>query len=118
MDALVLGVLVLGLAAEFVNGWTDAPNSIATVVSTRVLTPSQALGMASVLNALGAGVWAIAIAALGWSVGEAAKHALGHVQRYERALAGAIVAIGIALWLWHRWRSRRAERQEAAARSR
>src|SRR5512145_2463432 len=54
MDALVLGVLVLVLAAEFVNGWTDAPNSIATVVSTRVLTPSQALGMASVLNALGA----------------------------------------------------------------
>ena len=47
MDALVLGVLVLVLAAEFVNGWTDAPNSIATVVSTRVLTPSQALGMAS-----------------------------------------------------------------------
>lgn len=54
MDSLVLTVLLLVLAAEFVNGWTDAPNSIATVVSTRVLTPSQALAMASVLNALGA----------------------------------------------------------------
>ena len=35
-------VLLLVLAAEFVNGWTDAPNAIATVVSTRVLSPYQA----------------------------------------------------------------------------
>ena len=54
MDGFVLFVLVLVLAAEFVNGWTDAPNSIATVVSTRVLSPGQALVMASVLNILGA----------------------------------------------------------------
>ena len=47
-------VLLLVLAAEFVNGWTDAPNAIATVVSTRVLTPYQAVAMASVLNVLGA----------------------------------------------------------------
>ena len=47
-------VLLLVLAAEFVNGWTDAPNAIATVVYTRVLTPTQALGLAAVLNVLGA----------------------------------------------------------------
>ena len=46
--------LLLILAAEFVNGWTDAPNAIATVVSTRVLRPSQAVIMAAVLNAAGA----------------------------------------------------------------
>jgi PiT family inorganic phosphate transporter len=46
-------VLLLILAAEFVNGWTDAPNAIATVVSTRVLTPQQALGLATVLNVFG-----------------------------------------------------------------
>jgi PiT family inorganic phosphate transporter len=51
---LVAPVLLLVLAAEFVNGWTDAPNAIATVVSTRVLSPYQALGMATVLNAVGA----------------------------------------------------------------
>lgn len=50
----VLFVLLLVLAAEFVNGWTDAPNSIATVVSTRVMSPFQALGMATVFNVLGA----------------------------------------------------------------
>jgi PiT family inorganic phosphate transporter len=51
---LIAPVLLLVLAAEFVNGWTDAPNAIATVVSTRVLSPYQALGMATVLNAVGA----------------------------------------------------------------
>jgi len=54
MEPLFVLVLLLVLAAEFVNGWTDAPNSIATVVSTRVLSPFQALAMASVLNVLGA----------------------------------------------------------------
>ncbi len=47
-------VLLLVLAAEFVNGWTDAPNAIATVVSTRVLRPYTALGLATVLNVAGA----------------------------------------------------------------
>ena len=47
-------VLALVLAAEFVNGWTDAPNAIATVVSTRVLSPYRAVLMATALNILGA----------------------------------------------------------------
>jgi PiT family inorganic phosphate transporter len=46
-------VLLLILGAEFVNGWTDAPNAIATVVSTRSLSPIQAILMAAVLNLLG-----------------------------------------------------------------
>jgi PiT family inorganic phosphate transporter len=46
--------LLLILAAEFVNGWTDAPNAIATVVSTRVIRPHHAVMMAAVLNAAGA----------------------------------------------------------------
>ncbi len=57
MPDLSLGlffVLALVLAAEFVNGWTDAPNSIATAVSTRVLSPGQAILMAAVFNILGA----------------------------------------------------------------
>jgi PiT family inorganic phosphate transporter len=46
-------VLLLILGAEFVNGWTDSPNAIATVVGTRSLTPLQAVLMAAVLNLLG-----------------------------------------------------------------
>jgi PiT family inorganic phosphate transporter len=45
---------VIAYLFEFANGWTDAPNSIATVVSTRVMRPLTAVGMAAVLNVLGA----------------------------------------------------------------
>lgn len=47
-------VILLILGAEFVNGWTDAPNAIATVVSTRVMRPGQAVLMATILNIAGA----------------------------------------------------------------
>ncbi len=55
--------LLLVLAAEFVNGWTDAPNAIATVVGTRVLSPQNAIIMAAVLNIVGALVTGTAVAA-------------------------------------------------------
>jgi inorganic phosphate transporter, PiT family len=51
---LLILTLILVLAAEFVNGWTDAPNAIATVVTTRVLSPARAVAMAAVLNIVGA----------------------------------------------------------------
>lgn len=54
MDLSLIIVLLLVLVAEFVNGWNDAPNAIATVISTRVLRPFHALVMAAVLNILGA----------------------------------------------------------------
>ena len=41
------------LMFEAVNGWTDAPNAIATVVSTRALPPFVAVAMAAVLNLAG-----------------------------------------------------------------
>lgn len=47
-------VLVIAYLFEFANGWTDAPNSIATVVSTRVLRPMTAVLMAAILNLVGA----------------------------------------------------------------
>lgn len=56
-------VLFLIVVAEFVNGWTDSPNAIATVVSTRVLSPTHAVIMAAVLNIVGALVTGTAVAA-------------------------------------------------------
>lgn len=47
-------VIFLILAAEFINGWTDSPNAIATVVSTRVLKPKTAVVLAVVCNVIGA----------------------------------------------------------------
>jgi PiT family inorganic phosphate transporter len=62
LNLSLIVVLFLVLVAEFVNGWNDAPNAIATVVSTRVLSPFQALVMASCLNILGAVVTGTAVA--------------------------------------------------------
>jgi PiT family inorganic phosphate transporter len=96
MDPFVAFVLLLVLAAEFVNGWTDAPNSIATVVSTRVLTPWQALGMASVLNVLGAMSGTAVAATIGKGIIRAEAVNVGTV-------AAAMVAIVIwstLAWVW------------------
>jgi inorganic phosphate transporter, PiT family len=51
---LVFGVIVLGLIFEYINGFHDTANAIATVVSTRVLLPKQAVLMAAVCNLIGA----------------------------------------------------------------
>jgi inorganic phosphate transporter, PiT family len=47
-------VVLLGVIFEYVNGFHDAANAIATVVATRVLTPRQAVLMAGTLNLVGA----------------------------------------------------------------
>ncbi len=45
--------VILTLGVIFVNGWTDAPNAIATCVSTRAMGPRAAILMAAVFNFLG-----------------------------------------------------------------
>ena len=51
---LLAVVVALGIAFEFVNGFHDAANAIATVIATRVLSPLQAILMAGTLNFVGA----------------------------------------------------------------
>ncbi|MEE9138701.1 MAG: inorganic phosphate transporter [candidate division NC10 bacterium] len=51
---IIILVVVLAVVFDFTNGWNDAANAIATVVSTRVLTPIQAVVLAGVLNVAGA----------------------------------------------------------------
>ena len=48
--ALVVFIIVAALAFDFLNGFHDAANSIATIVSTRVLTPTQAVMWAAFFN--------------------------------------------------------------------
>ncbi|MDD5677262.1 MAG: inorganic phosphate transporter [Kiritimatiellae bacterium] len=47
-------IILLALAFEFVNGFHDTANAIATSISTKVLTPRQAVVLAAVFNLLGA----------------------------------------------------------------
>ena len=57
MDAtflFLLFVVVLALAFDFINGFHDSANAIATVVSTKVMKPSVAVIYGAVLNLIGA----------------------------------------------------------------
>ncbi|MEC4687147.1 MAG: inorganic phosphate transporter [Nitrospirota bacterium] len=54
LTGMLLVVVVLAYLFDFSNGWHDSANAIATVVSTRVLSPLVAVLMAAVLNVAGA----------------------------------------------------------------
>lgn len=51
---VTITIVVLALAFDFINGFHDTANAIATSVSTRVLTPREAIIMSAVLNLIGA----------------------------------------------------------------
>src|SRR6185369_14768047 len=58
---LIFAVILVALVFEYVNGFHDTANSIATVVSTKVLTPRQAVVLAAITNLLGA-LWGTVVA--------------------------------------------------------
>ena len=61
MLTLVLVVILAAFVFEFINGFHDTANSIATVVATKVLSPGQAVILAAVMNLIGA-LWGTAVA--------------------------------------------------------
>src|SRR3989344_484580 len=86
---MLLLVLFFVLWAEFVNGWTDAPNSIATVVSTRVMHPRIAIIMAVTLNILGT----VSGTAVAETIGKGIVHA-------EIINLSTILSAMIAIVIW------------------
>ncbi len=58
---LIFVVILIALVFEYINGFHDTANSIATVVATRVLTPREAVVMAAFTNLIGA-LWGTAVA--------------------------------------------------------
>jgi inorganic phosphate transporter, PiT family len=62
MLPLVISVIVLALIFDFLNGFHDAANSIATIVSTRVLTPRKAVAWAAFFNLIAALMFDVHIA--------------------------------------------------------
>lgn len=59
---LVFAIIVIALIFDFLNGFHDSANSIATVVTTRVLRPHQAVLMAAVANFIAAFLFTTAVA--------------------------------------------------------
>src|SRR2546423_4512205 len=87
--SLHLIVVALTLAFEFSNGWHDAANSIATVVSTRVLTPFRAVAWAAFWNFIAAFVFGTAVAK---TIGKGMVHI--ELVDQQVLLAGLLGAIG------------------------
>ena len=97
----MLGVIVvLCLGATMVNGATDAPNAIATVVGTRAMSAGRAIAMAAICNFIGlVGITAISTAVAGTIFGMVDFGGDNHAALV--ALAAAMVAIivwGVAAW--------------------
>lgn len=62
MIALAIGAIAAALLFDFLNGFHDAANSIATVVGTRVLKPLPAVGIAAFANFVGPFIFGVAVA--------------------------------------------------------
>ena len=85
---LVLMIVAIALIFDFSNGWHDAANSIATVVSTRVLTPLQAVLWAAFWNFVAAFVFGTAVAT---TIGKGMVHL--EIVNEEVLIAGLLGAI-------------------------
>jgi PiT family inorganic phosphate transporter len=95
--SLVVFIILVALIFDFINGFHDAANSIATVVSTRVLTPLQAVVWAAFFNFVAAFGFGVHVAT---TVGKGVVEA-GVVDQWVilAGLAGAI-AWDLITWLW------------------
>ncbi len=62
MIPLAIGAIAAALAFDFLNGFHDAANSIATVVGTRILKPLLAVGIAAFANFVGPFLFGVAVA--------------------------------------------------------
>lgn len=62
MYELAIGAIAAALVFDFVNGWNDSANSVATVIGTRVMKPLHAVLMSAAANFVGPFVFGVAVA--------------------------------------------------------
>jgi PiT family inorganic phosphate transporter len=62
MTPLIIAVIVLALAFDFLNGVHDSSNVVATMISSRALSPRVALGLTAVSNFVGPLIFGVAVA--------------------------------------------------------
>ena len=62
MYELVIGAVIVALFFDFLNGFHDAANAIATIVGTRILRPIQAVTLAAIGNFTGPFIFGVAVA--------------------------------------------------------
>ena len=96
MDQLLIIVIVLALIFDFINGFHDAANSIATVVSTQVLSPLAAVVWAAIFNFIAYWIFELKVA------DTVAKTVRPENITLTVVLAGLIAAIiwNLLTWWW------------------
>src|SRR5512135_3562324 len=62
MTTILISVIVLALLFDFLNGIHDSSNIVATMISSRALSPKVALGMTAVANFVGPFIFGVAVA--------------------------------------------------------
>ena len=103
---VVVGLIFVALAFDFINGFHDAANSIATVVSTRVLSPGKAVIWSAFFNFAAAALFGTAVAnTIGNGMIERTLHAPGGdiaVVTFAVIFAGLFGAIvwDLITWYW------------------
>jgi PiT family inorganic phosphate transporter len=98
---LVLLVVVLALAFDFINGFHDTANAIAASVSTGVLTPRRAIAMAAVLNFVGALVGTEVAKTIGKGIIDTSIIESGAVAGQWVVIAALLSAISWNLLTWY-----------------
>lgn len=93
LHPFIIIVIVLALAFDFINGFHDTANAIATSVSTRAISPTNAIIMAAVLNFLGAMVSTGVAKTIGGDI------VVGHIDQ-PIIIAGLVGAIIWNLLTW------------------
>ena len=89
-------IIALALGFDFLNGFHDAANSIATVVSTRVLTPGQAVVWAAFFNFIAFLVFSTHIAG---NIARGVDASIVTIGLVGAGLVGAVVW-GLLTWWW------------------
>jgi len=62
MYELAIAAIIIALIFDFVNGFNDSANSVATVIGTRVLKPLHAVALSAAANFVGPFVFGVAVA--------------------------------------------------------
>lgn len=99
-NPLLFMAVTLTLGVILVNGWTDAPNAIATCVATRCMSPRSAILMAAVFNFLGVFVMTL----LNASVAETITKMVDFGSNPDQAIVALSAALfAIVLWATLAW---------------
>lgn len=62
MIEIAIGAIIVALIFDFVNGFNDSANSVATVIGTRVLRPLHAVSLSAIANFIGPFIFGVAVA--------------------------------------------------------